>query len=121
MFFTRLAMELIREGQNEKAIEVLDRVCKYTNTSNLEHNFYSPPLIEAYYLAGANDKAKALAFEILDQFSHTYHYLNSFPPSIKNLQTREMQTSQYFVKGIKRALQRFDPEALAEYDAQKAN
>lgn len=119
--FTRLALELIKEGKNEKAIEVLDRVCKYTNTSNLEHNFYSPPLIEAYYLAGASDKAKALAFEILDQFTDTYNYLNRFPPSMKNRQAREMQTSQYFVRGIKRALQRFDKEALTEYEAQRAS
>ncbi len=62
-------------------------------------------------------KAKALAFEILDQFSHTYNYLSGFPASMKNRQAREMQTSQYFVKGIKRALQRFDKAALTEYEA----
>jgi len=115
--FTRLAVALVQEGKNEKAVEVLDRLCKYTNTQNLEHNFYSPPIVEAYYLAGDKVKGKALAFEILDDFTADYEYLNSFPDHLKRAHEREIRIDQHFVRGIKRALQKFDPEALAEYEA----
>lgn len=118
--FGRLAIQLIQEGENDKATEVLDRVCKYTNHSNLEHNYYSPPLIEAYYLAGESEKGKALAFGVLEQFTDTFHYLNSFPDNLKRFQKREIQMNQYFVRNIKRTLLKYDKAAIKEFENQYA-
>ena len=115
--FSRLAINLIVEGKKEKAKTVLDKVCLYTNNNNLEHNFYSPPLIEAYYLIGENEKARNLAFDILEHYTDSFNYLNRFPPELKQLQSREIQTSQYFIQSIKRTMQRFDKTGLETYEA----
>jgi len=115
--FSRLAVGLIQEGKNKEAVDVLDRVCKYTNTSNFEHNFYSPPLIEAYYLAGESGKAKSLAFGVLEHYTDTFNYLSRFPKELQPLQNRELRTSKYFMNGIKNLLRRYDQEGLKEYEA----
>lgn len=117
--FSRLAIKLIEEGKDDKAIEVLDKICHYTNTDNLEHNFYSPPLIEGYYLTGEKEKAQSLALGVLEHYTDTFNYLNRFPDNLKIYQKREIQTSQYFINGIQNILKRYDKVALEAYKAKQ--
>jgi hypothetical protein len=71
----RLANALVGEGKNEKAIEVLDHCMEIFPVEKLSWDMYSPDIIEAYYKAGAVEKASSLTrkmtsayFEKLDYF-----------------------------------------------------
>jgi hypothetical protein len=77
--FARLAQQLALEGQNEKAVEVLDRVMEELPLSQLPHNYQSFPLIDAYYLAGANEKGDELARHFAHDITQKLYYYFTFP------------------------------------------
>jgi len=66
--FARLADALIREGETEKAIEVLDRCMEVMPEHNVPYNFFMISLVEGYYKAGDTEKANAFARELMTQF-----------------------------------------------------
>ncbi|MCA1746479.1 MAG: hypothetical protein LC655_02185, partial [Bacteroidales bacterium] len=51
--FATLAQALVREGDNEKAIEVLDYCMEHMPHEQIPFNFSVVPLIQSYYTAGA--------------------------------------------------------------------
>lgn len=112
--FSRLAMNLTKSGQKEKAIEVLDRVCENTMNSNLPPNYYTIPIIEAYFTAGAKEKGTKLAMDIIDTYGKEYMYIESLPRGLKKSNARERGRAQQFVGITQRILQRYNPEALKE-------
>ena len=73
--FTATALELIKAGENEKAVEMIDKCLKVIPVENFpldmiiygfnnEHDIIS--MIEAYYMAGAGAKASALCTKLAD-------------------------------------------------------
>lgn len=64
--FSRLAESLIEKGDKQKAIEVLDYCLKVLPRHNVPFNYFIMPVAEAYYKAGANEKANGLVKEIAD-------------------------------------------------------
>ena len=75
--FARVAKEFIRRGDNEKAIELLDRGLKVLPTSQIrytEANTY--PFIEAYYAIGEGEKGDALLVDYAEVLiEYIEHYL----------------------------------------------
>jgi len=57
--YARTALALVRNGQNEKAIEVLNTASAKIPTSKLGYDYFTLGLIEAYFAAG--DKKTALS------------------------------------------------------------
>ena len=55
--------KLAIEGDTIRAIEVLDRAVAEMPFSQIRHNYQSLPLIEAYYMAGADEKGNAILNE----------------------------------------------------------
>lgn len=85
--FGRLGNALAEEGKNEKAIEVLDRIMELTPPEKYEFNYFISGIIEAYYEAGATDKAHALVQLFADQLDQELDYFDSF----SRAQLRNMQ------------------------------
>lgn len=55
--FARLAKQLVAEEDTTKAIEVLDRAIEEMPFNQIRHSYVQTiPLIEAYYMAGADEK-----------------------------------------------------------------
>jgi hypothetical protein len=66
--FARLALRLAEQGDTERAVEVLDRVMTEYPHNQMDYDFWSTyAVIEAYYVAGANDKGDAL----LEDYANT--------------------------------------------------
>ena len=61
--FNNLARNLIAEGKNAKAIEILDKCIELLPKEKVPYGFSLSGIIESYYLAGAKEKAIKL-FEI---------------------------------------------------------
>ena len=74
--FARLANQLIREGENEKAVKALDRAMELTPHSQLPYDIWVIEVIEGYYKAGATNKANKLAEKLAgyteDQMSYFF-------------------------------------------------
>ena len=68
--FAKLALQLCREGQNAKALKVLERSEKEIPTYNLPHSYVSGSLdmVDAYQLCGKTEKAT----KIYQQLEKTY-------------------------------------------------
>ncbi|MCG8700328.1 MAG: DUF2723 domain-containing protein [Bacteroidales bacterium] len=60
--FNRLAQALIKEGDKERAKEVLDRCMEITPDKNIPYDMFMPSIIDTYYELGEMDKAN----EIID-------------------------------------------------------
>jgi hypothetical protein len=75
--FARVAKEYIRRGENEKAIELLDRGLEVLPTSQIrytEANTY--PFIEAYYAIAEGEKGDALLIDYAEVLiEYIEHYL----------------------------------------------
>jgi len=61
--FNKVARNLIYEGENEKAIKILDKCIDLLPKDKVPYGFSLPGIIESYYLSGENEKAAKL-FEI---------------------------------------------------------
>ena len=124
---TRLALELIKEGKNEKAINVLDRCMDLAPSRILPYDQYVSGItipdrqggmshyegvIEAYYLCGEMDKANAILREHYTTLSEEYLYLNSMKPRHKNSIKREINELLFQMEELSSLLQKFKQSDL---------
>lgn len=72
--FARLAEALIREGKKDKAIEVLDKCLEVIPERNVPYDFFMLPVAEAYYRAGALDKANKITERLAEIYSDNLDY-----------------------------------------------
>ncbi len=124
---TRLALELIKEGKNEKAINVLDRCMELAPSRVLPYDQYVSGItipdrqggtihyegiIEAYYLCGEMDKANAILREHYTTLSEEYLYLNSMKARHKNSIQREINELLFQMEELSILLQKFKQSDL---------
>ncbi len=76
--FHRLAKALIAEGKNDKAKEVLDRIIEIIPDNKVAFDYSVLDIVEDYYLIGENEKANAIAYTILDNYSQQLNYFSNF-------------------------------------------
>ncbi|MCF8367748.1 MAG: DUF2723 domain-containing protein [Bacteroidales bacterium] len=77
--FMRTARAMVDKGENEKAIELLDKCLEEFPDEKIAFDMYMIPFIEVYYDAGAPEKANAVSrrvFEVYDQNMNYYYRLN---------------------------------------------
>lgn len=94
--FYRLAMQLAQEGNKERAVEVLDKCLKVMPKENVPYDVFIVRIAEAYYAAGAPEKANALLREIAALSSEKYAYFASFKKAGKggSVQTELEENNQ---------------------------
>lgn len=78
--FARCAEQLIREGKNEKAKDVLDRCMVEMPKENVPYNYFVLPVAEQYYRLGEKETASA----ILGDMQKTYVDELDYYFSLKN-------------------------------------
>ena len=92
--FARLAEALIRDGENEKAIEVIDRLFELFPNDRTPYTFDSFPALEQYYRAGANEKANEVALIMANNSLEIIDYYTSLPEnlaaSVEDEQNRQL-------------------------------
>lgn len=76
--FYRLAMKLVTEGDSARAIKALDRCIEVMPKENVPYDIFMIRLAEAYYAAGAADKANKLLTVMVDQAVERYNYYSRF-------------------------------------------
>jgi hypothetical protein len=79
--FYRLAMKLVAEGDNTRAIKAIDRCIEVMPKNTVPYDIFIIRLSEAYYAAGAPEKANTLINGMVDQAIEKYQYYSRFKGS----------------------------------------
>ena len=80
--FSRLALELVKEGKKQKAIEVLDRIVELTPHEKVPYDNYAIGIAEAYYKCDEIEKANAIINRFTDICDHLISYYLDQPRKI---------------------------------------
>jgi len=108
--FGRLANEFIAEGNNAKAVEVLDFAMEKMPTEKFGYNYFLFGVIDAYYRAGAVDKARDLTNAFAQHLDDELNYYASFSREDKRRAQQEWQTNLQFYQMLFRNVQQFDAD-----------
>lgn len=95
--FSRLAKALAREGQQEKAIEALDRCQEVIPFDKIPYEFNTLALVEAYYAADAHDKALELGERFYDVLVEETDYYNRQSPEMRRSLNQEIRRNAYAI------------------------
>jgi MFS family permease len=97
--YARLAKALAAEGKNEKAIETLNFCMKALPLEKIPYDPYMADIVEAYFAAGATEKAVEMTNAFCDYYYKRLDYFLKQKPFIINFAEFEIQTAiQYTSK-----------------------
>jgi len=114
MNYARLAKALATEGKNEKAIEVLDYCLEKLPIAKLSYDPYIADVIEAYFSAGATEKALEMSREMCSfYYEHLDYYLKQNPYIIRSAEF-EIQTAIQYTSRVANACRLNGKPELAE-------
>ncbi len=124
---TRLAMQLLQEGDKERAVEVLDRCMELAPSRVLPFDQYvtgitmpgpeggiihHEGIIEAYYLCGENEKANEILLEHYATLTSKVQYFNAMNPRHRSSIQREISEAMFQLEEMNILLQNFKQEEL---------
>ena len=89
--FSRLALELLKEGKKQKAIEVLDRIVELTPHEKIPYDNYVIGIAEAYYKCNEIEKANAIINQFTEICDHLISYYLDQPKKIIEGSTYEIR------------------------------
>jgi hypothetical protein len=114
MNYARLAKALVEEGKNEKAIEVLDYCMQTFPLEKLSYDPYMADVIEAYFAAGATEKALDMSKAMSAfYYEHLDYYLKQNPYIIRSAEF-EIQTAIQYTSRVANACKAYDKPEMAE-------
>jgi len=74
--FMRAAEALVKKGENEKAIALLDKGLEAFPDNKISFDMYMIPFADTYYAAGANEKGNAVVERIFEIYNQNIDYYN---------------------------------------------
>jgi Protein O-mannosyl-transferase TMEM260-like len=114
MNYARLAKALAGEGKNEKAIEVLDYCMETFPLKKLSYDPYMADVIEAYFAAGATEKAIEMNKAMSDfYYEHLDYYLKQNPYIIRSAEF-EIQTAIQYTSRVANTCKAYGKPEMAE-------
>ncbi len=91
--FLRVAESLLEKGEKEKAIKALDTFFENYPHDVVHYDMYTIAYADAYYRAGAIDKANEVVQILYDYYVSDLKYINSLDPERKKLLIQDQQTA----------------------------
>lgn len=111
---TRLAESLLAKGDSVRAREVLDVVMKEMPHSHVPLMIFNYRMVELYHLAGAPDKANALAKDLFDMFESEAKYFRSLRGKYATFYERDMQNAMAIMQEMVRMANQYSQPDLAK-------
>lgn len=111
--FARLANALTEEGDTLRAINVLERGMELMPTDKVPYEFMMLSMIEAYYLAGASDRANEIIEGYFDFVADEMNYYLSFPRRLAMSLDIEKRTSLQLMNEMVRMTESFEQQDLS--------
>lgn len=98
--FSNLAEELIREGKEDMAREVLFKCLEVMPEHNVPYNQVMVPLTESLYKLNEDERANAISQRLFDIFEDNMRYYASLSPEHARSLQRDIQTSMYVMQRV---------------------
>ncbi|MDG1189532.1 MAG: tetratricopeptide repeat protein, partial [Flavobacteriales bacterium] len=98
--FVRLAEALIREGDFERAENVIDRCLEVMPNEAIPFNYFNLPMAEVYYKIGKLEKAKEIVSILTDSYFNELEYYNTIDDKILSKLQREYQLANQIVSNL---------------------
>ncbi|MDB2415588.1 DUF2723 domain-containing protein [bacterium] len=98
--FVRLAEALIREGDFERAENVIDRCLEIMPNEAIPFNYFNLPMAEVYYRIGKKEKAQNIVSILTDTYFDELEYYNSVDDKILSKMQREYQLANQIVSNL---------------------
>ena len=102
--YAKLAKALVAEGKNEKAIETLNYCMDALPLDKIPYDPYTADIIEAYFAAGASEKATEMSNAFCDYYYKRLDYFLKQKPYIVNSAEFEIQTAIQYTSRIANAI-----------------
>ncbi|MDL2245351.1 DUF2723 domain-containing protein [Parabacteroides sp. OttesenSCG-928-J18] len=119
--FANLAATLLAEGQEEKALKVLDRGMEVLPPENVPLDYTALDFGQFYYELGEMEKAEEIMEGIIDNaFRNLNWYYRLKPGHIASMQ-REIQHNLAVIQQILRVSKEFNPEFVEKYQEEFDN
>ncbi|HXS37330.1 MAG TPA: DUF2723 domain-containing protein [Flavipsychrobacter sp.] len=87
----RIANELVNKGRNEDAIRLLDKIMSSITEHSYPYDYVAYYIVNAYYRAGAKDKAKALVMKLTKNSEDDLNWIGTLSESGMESEGREAQ------------------------------
>jgi hypothetical protein len=125
--YTRLALQLLQEGDSLRAVEVLDRCMELAPSRVLPYDQYitgitlpgedgtilhHEGIIEAYYLCGETEKANQILLEHYNNLNDEMIYFNAMKPRQKSSIPREINEVLYEMEELRYLLEEYHQDEL---------
>lgn len=110
--FNRLAETLVAEGQNDKAVKVLDRCVELIPHKVVPYNYFSMMMAETYFKAGQPAKGKEIINTIMTDYKEQLDYFYTLKNPLRNSVDEEIQRILYFMREMSMICTRNDQPEL---------
>jgi hypothetical protein len=111
--FNRLAEQLLYEGKEDSAIQVLDRIVSLAPNRNVPFDMFTLHTVNLYYSAGAMEKANALSRDMANVFYDNLRYYLSLSPKFVEQMSYEINVSQSILGDLLSLSKQFKQAELA--------
>jgi hypothetical protein len=98
--FTRLARNLLIEGDKERAVQALDKCLEVIPERNVPYDIFMVPIMGLYYDAGQPEKGKQLAERLADVFTRELKYYTNLRSSHRSQVNDDIQRGFYGLRTI---------------------
>jgi hypothetical protein len=98
--FNRLASTFVDEGNNAKAVSVLDRCVELIPHKIVPYNYFSMLMADTYFKAGQAAKGKDIINTIMSNYKEQLDYFFKLDQSKRNSVDEDIQRSLYFMREI---------------------
>jgi len=112
--FGRLADALISEGKPDSAKKVLDRCLEVMPETVVAYDFFTMPLISAYYKTGETARANSLAEKLNKNVTEDLEYFFSFPDKDLKLMDLSIQEGVFTMQRLSQVTKEAGQEKLAD-------
>lgn len=112
--FARLAGELNKRGDNNKAIEVVDKAVELFPHSKIPYDIWVLDLIEEYYKAGANEKANDLAEELAGYMKEEINYYSKLEQPFANSVENDKRMALHIMHRLSQITNDYGERELSE-------
>lgn len=112
--FYRLADALIKEGKNEKAEKVLDKIVELTPNEKLPYDYFMVPICQAYYRINKSDKANVLVKKLADIYTDNLTYYLSLSGAHANTVAYETKVGMSVMQELVKLTEDFKQDKLYE-------
>ncbi len=105
-----VAKDLVKIGENQKAIELLDLITNTISADKVASGYRAHELVGAYYAAGATEKAENLAEEMYSRLDTWFVMFEKLPVDQKQEAQEEVYGKMYMLRELINATDNRNPE-----------